>query len=177
MPYNASMNKSDFLCLLSYSDRCWSLLRETLGQHPEAFDVPFETTSEWQSVRLLMAHTLAAEERIITARLREEPLPVRYEERAAKTLDGLYADLAEVRARTRAYLETLPEGDLEKEKPLHLPQLQLRGERTRADFLFHLLNHDNYHRGQVVMALQRLGLDPPNFDYVLLKEPAGEDGD
>jgi len=35
---------------------------------------------------------------------------------------------------------------------------------------FHIIHHENYHRGQVIMALQRFGVDPPNFDYILLAD-------
>lgn len=171
------MTQRDFLQLLAYSDTCWSLLRKTLEEHPEAFDTPFKTTSDWNTIRLLLAHSIGAEERWITLRLQDLPLPVSYEKRVAATLDGLYADFATIRAATHAYIRGLAEGDLEEEKAITLSQWHFSGILSRSDVLYHIVNHDNYHRGQVVMALQRMGLDPPNFDYCFLKEPAVDNGD
>lgn len=164
------MNKTDFRRLYRYSDNCWSLLGETLANVPhtsEIWHTRFDTLSQWNTVRLLLAHSIGAEERLITVRLQNQSLPVIYEERAALDWEGLYRDHQTIRAATYAYLDCLTDADLEDETEVwRIAHSAL----TRADILFHILNHENYHRGQVVMALQRLGIDPPNFDYVLLKE-------
>ncbi|MBC8143000.1 MAG: hypothetical protein H7Y38_16370 [Armatimonadetes bacterium] len=34
---------------------------------------------------------------------------------------------------------------------------------------FHILNHENYHRGQIIARLQQHGVEVPNFDYLFLK--------
>lgn len=163
------MNKTDFRRLFRYSDTCWSLLGDTLTTAPqasEAWNTRFDTTSQWNTVRLLLAHSIGAEERLVTVRLQNHSLPVPYEERAAAEWEGLYRDHQTVRAATYSYLDSLTDAAVEDET-----EVWRIGDRplTRADILFHILNHENYHRGQVVMALQRLGIDPPNFDYVLLK--------
>lgn len=166
------MNRADFRRLFHYSDNCWRLLGETLATVPHASEIwetPFDTTSRWNTVRLLLAHCIGAEERLITLRLQNRPLPVSYEERAASDWEGLYRDHQTVRAATYAYLDSLTDAELEEDKEVWRTE---RVALTRSDALFHILNHENYHRGQVVMTLQRLGLDPPNFDYVLLKESA-----
>ena len=164
------MNKTDFHRLFRYSDNCWSLLGETLTTLPQASDiwnVPFETTSHWNTVRLLLSHTIGAEERLITVRLQGQSLPIIYEERAAAEWEGLHRDHQTIRAATYAYLDSLTNAAIEDETEIwRVGNCGL----TRADILFHIINHENYHRGQVVMALQRLGIDPPNFDYVLLQE-------
>jgi uncharacterized damage-inducible protein DinB len=168
------MNKADFHRLFRYSDNCWSLLGETLATNLQAsdkWDTPFDTTSRWNTIRVLLAHSIGAEERLITVRLQNHSLPVTYEERAASDWDGLYRDHLTVRAATYAYLDSLTDTEVDDEKEvwrLH------RGALTRSDVLFHILNHENYHRGQVVMRLQQLGMDPPNFDYVILKSTANE---
>ena len=36
----------------------------------------------------------------------------------------------------------------------------------------HLFNHQTYHLGQISMTLQRYGIDPPNFDALLVPEGA-----
>ncbi len=165
------MNKTDFRRLFRYSDNCWFLLGETLATVPHASEVwntPFDTTSQWNTVRLLLAHSIGAEERLITLRLQNHSLPVIYEERAAWDWEGLYRDQKTIRTATYAYLDTLT--DVAVEETTEVARIADRTQ-TRSDILFHILNHENYHRGQVVMAFQRLGIDPPNFDYVFLKEP------
>jgi len=101
-------------------------------------------------------------------RLQNLALPQSYEERAAASWDGLYKDQQAIRAATYAYLDSLSDKDIEEETPV-LPAVGGHGALTRSDWLFHILNHENYHRGQVITTLQRIGIDPPNFDYVLLK--------
>lgn len=103
---------------------------------------------------------------MITLRLQKHPLPVIYVERAASDWEGLYRDHQTIRAATYAYLDLLTDAEVEEEKEVWQTS---SGGLTRADVLWHILNHENYHRGQVIMTLQRMGLDPPNFDYVLLK--------
>ncbi len=163
------MNKADYRRLFRYSDNCWRLLGDNLAaiEHAaEIWETPFETTSQWNTIRLLLAHTIGAEERLVTVRLLQDPLPVTYEQRAASDPHSLYRDHQTIRAATYAYLDLLTDAELEDETEVwRLNDRPL----TRGDILFQILNHENYHRGQVIMALQRLGVDPPNFDYVLLK--------
>src|SRR5690349_3664820 len=112
------MNKTDFYRLFRYSDNCWSLLGETLASIPHAselWNTPFDTTSQWNTIRLLLAHTLGAEERLITLRLQNNSLPVTYEERAASDWEGLYRDHQTIRAATYASLDALTDADLEDE--------------------------------------------------------------
>lgn len=170
--YKRGMNRTDFRKLLHYSDNCWRLLGETLAAAPNAWDAPFETTSRWNTIRLLLAHCIAAEERI-TLRLQDLPLPGPYEERAAPGREELYRDHQTMRAATYAYLDSLTDAEIADETPV-IPATPDRGGMTREDALFQILNHENYHRGQVVMLLQRLGGDPPNFDYILLKDTIPE---
>jgi len=163
------MNRTDFHKLLAYSDNCWRLLDEVLTTCPEVWERQFETTSPWNTIRLLLAHTVGAEERWITLRLQNLPIPVIYEQRASPDQNGLYRDHRTLRAATYAYLERLTDAELEDDKPADLAQWENHLGLTRAEVLFHVLNHENYHRGQVITALQRFGVDPPNFDYVFLK--------
>ena len=168
------MNKADFHRLFRYSDNCWRLLGKTLATHPPTsatWDTPFNTTSRWNTIRVLLAHSIGAEERLITVRLQNHSLPVTYEERAASDWEGLYRDHQTIRTATYAYLDSLTDTEVGDEKEVWRVQDSIL---TRSDILFHILNHENYHRGQVVMRLQQLGIDPPNFDYVLLKSAANE---
>ena len=160
------MNRSDFNTLFTYSDNCWALLGEILPGASEAWDTPFETTSAWNSVRKLLAHCIAAEERLVCLRLQNLPLPVMYEDRAAADWVSLYRDHKAIRTATYSYIKSLADAQFDET----VPGVAGRTDLTRADVLFHILNHENYHRGEVITALQRLGIDPPNFDYILLKE-------
>jgi uncharacterized damage-inducible protein DinB len=158
--------RADFDILFAYSDNCRRLLRETLLAHPDTFDVPFETTSQWNTIRLLVAHSIAAEERWITLRIQGKPLPVGYEERAATTIEGLFADADTFRDATNTYRLTLSDADYDRllsHCPPPMNNLRI------SDALFQIFNHENYHRGQIIMTLQRMGIDPPNFDFILLK--------
>ncbi len=38
-----------------------------------------------------------------------------------------------------------------------------------ADILLHVVNHASYHRGQISEALKRLGIQPPETDYIFYK--------
>ena len=154
--------------LFAYSDNCRRLLRDTLSGCPHVFDRPFETTSAWRTIRLLLAHSIGAEERWITMRIGGQALPSDYEERAATTPAALFADADAVRAVTYRFLDGLEPGGLVRVVPVSLTDW--RGDLTVEQILFHIVNHENYHRGQIVMTLQRFGLDPPNFDYVFLHD-------
>ena len=159
--------------LLDYSDNCRGLLRRTLALHPDLFHAPFETLSPYKSVRQIVAHCVGAEERWIELRIGGRALPARYEERAAATVEGLWADWDAVRAGTRHFYGRLDVEGLALRIAVHLPQWgQRRAHLTLEQILFHILNHESHHRGQVVMALQRMGIDPPDFDYVFLSVPA-----
>jgi len=163
------MNKADFLRLFRYSDNCWDRLGDLFAATPgmaDAWNTPFDTVSKWNTVRLLLAHSIGAEQRLVTTRLLHQPRSVPYEDHAASDWPDLLRDHQTTRADSYDYLESLTDLELEDDEEVW----KLNGiSLTRVDILFQILNHENYHRGQVVMALQRLGLDPPDFDYVLLR--------
>ena len=163
------MNRVDFNTLYTYSDNCWRLLGETLAANPDVWEVTFKTTSSWNSIRLLLAHCIGADERIITTRLQKGVVEVPYEDRSAREWLELYQDHKKVRNGTLSYIAELTDLEIKDEKHF-IPAVNGRRALTRSDMLFHIINHENYHRGQVVTALQRLDIDPPNFDFVLLKE-------
>ena len=157
--------------LLDYSENCRRLLRQTLAAHPDAFDAPFETLSAYKSVRQIVAHCVGAEERWIEMRIGGRALTAFYEERAAATVEALWADWDAVRAGTRDFYRRLDADCLAFQIAVQLPQWDHHTHLSLEQILFHILNHENYHRGQVVMTLQRMGIDPPNFDYVILCAP------
>jgi len=38
--------------------------------------------------------------------------------------------------------------------------------RTVGKIFYHIINHSNYHRGQIALRLREMGIDPPVTDYI-----------
>jgi uncharacterized damage-inducible protein DinB len=125
--------------LFDYSDNCRTLLRETLLAHPDVFDRRFETLSKYASVRLLVAHSMAAEERWIEMRIRGRQITP-YEDRAAEAVEDVFADWDTIRANTRGFLAGPEAEDLSREVSVEVggyPRMTL----TIEQILFHIANH------------------------------------
>jgi len=155
---------------LAYTENARRRLRETLSAHPETVDVPFETTAAHKTVGQLVAHLVGAERRWTLGRLCGEGRPPRYEDMAASTLDGLFADWDAIRARTLEFAARADAASLGRVITADMPQWGASARVTAEEVLFHVCNHQTWHGGQISMALQRLGVDPPNFDYVFLRD-------
>lgn len=153
----------------AYSDNCRRLLRETLAEAgDDVVHAPLETTSRYDSIAKIVAHTIGAEERWITMRLQKQTLSSNYEDRAPQSVGDMFKDWDTTRANTYSYFHAQTPESL-----ANVPHLTHGNDNdplllTTEEVLFHILNHENYHRGQVVMALQQMRLDPPNFDYTYL---------
>lgn len=154
--------------IMAYTENARLLLYETLDAHPEARNAAFETISRYQTITALVAHLVGAEQRWTIGRLYAEPAPVHYEEQAAPDWDGLKADWEAVRARTLAFVGA-ESTDWGRIIIVDLPQWGQKMTLTAEEVVLQLCNHQTWHIGQVSMALQEQGIDPPNFDYVLLK--------
>jgi uncharacterized damage-inducible protein DinB len=66
----------------------------------------------------------------------------------------------------RAYLSTLQPEALAGP----LTYVNFKGETWTYPLwqcLVHLVNHGTYHRGQVTMALRKLGITPPGIDFLV----------
>ena len=162
---------------VAYTENARRRLRETLAAHPEALDQPFETRAAYTTIGELVAHLIGAEQRWTQGRLYSEPRLPRYEDGAAGTLDGLFADWDAIRARTLAFAARADAAALSRVITTDLPQWGETVTLTLEEVLLHLCNHQTWHLGQVSMALQRQGIDPPNFDYVFLREEGGGTGE
>nr|CAA9253393.1 hypothetical protein AVDCRST_MAG63-2035 [uncultured Armatimonadetes bacterium] len=154
---------------LAYADKARLLLRETLEANPEAFERRFETTGPYHTIRELVAHLVGAEQRWTIGRLYGEPRPPRYEDAAAQTLAGLFTDWEDIRARTRAFASRADADTLARVIRFEMPPGGQTVSLTLEEVLFNICNHQSWHLGQISMALQQMGTDPPNFDYVLLR--------
>ena len=158
---------------MAYTENARLLLRETLEAHPKAFDHPFQTSGAYHSIGQLVAHLIGAERRWTIGRLYSEGRPPRYEDQAAETLAGLFADWDAIRARTQAFVSSADADTLARIIPVEMPQWSQAVQLTLEEIVFHVCNHQTWHVGQISMALQQMGIDPPNFDYVLLKPARG----
>ena len=161
----------DICRLLLYAENGRRLLRETLAAHPEAWDRPFETLADYATIQQIAAHMVGAEQRWTSQRLYNEPRPPRYEEQAAQTLEGVFGDWDVARARTLDFAERADAAALARVITVAMPQWGETVTLTIKEVLFHVVNHQTWHLGQVSMALQRMGIDPPNFDYPFLHPP------
>ncbi|HTS71845.1 MAG TPA: DinB family protein [Terriglobia bacterium] len=82
------------------------------------------------------------------------------------TLDSIREAWKPVEKGVWDYLGSLSEGDLSKP----LTYTNFRGEVNtylRWRLLFHLINHQTYHRGQITTLLRQLGADALQTDYLL----------
>ena len=167
MRYNGGM---DIHRQLAYTENARRLLHETLAAHPQTLDKPFETTAAHKSIGQLVAHLAGTERRWTSGRLYGEGPPPRYEDAPAQTLDGLFADWDRVRARTLEFAARADAEALGRVITADMPQWGRTVHLTAEEVLLHVCNQQTWHGGQISMALQRMGIDPPNFDYVFLRE-------
>ena len=82
------------------------------------------------------------------------------------SLDDLRHFATACHAAQRAYLQTMKDGDLEKE----LAFTTLQGEEVRqrlGDTLLQLPMHSQYHRGQNALRMKALGAMVPGTDFAL----------
>ena len=158
---------------LAYTESARLLLRETLEAHPEAFAHPFQTGGAYHTIGQLVAHLVGAEQRWTLGRLYGEPRPPRYEDQTAATQEGVFADWDAIRARTQAFVSAADAETLARVIETELAQWNATAQLTLEEVVFHVCNHQTWHVGQISMALQQVGLDPPNFDYVFLKPTGG----
>src|SRR5256885_17189057 len=96
-----------------YSDTCRRVLQETLEANPETFDTRFPTTGVYDTVRMLLAHSVGAEERWVERRIGGGAV-IDYEGRAGSTIAGLFPDWDGIRERTYRLMDGLGPGGLER---------------------------------------------------------------
>jgi uncharacterized damage-inducible protein DinB len=105
-------------------------------------------------VAQLLLH-IAHEEEIevrygITRELSEVPSAFSFEE--YNSLEKIERVLNESHARTNAYLQTLTDADLER-----VIEMPWGARDTLANFLWHVLEHEIHHRGELSLMLGLLG--------------------
>jgi len=139
--------------LFQYWDHIRSALVATIEKFSdeELDTVPF---ASGYSVRQIILH-IAQEEYGeihygITRRISEFPPP--YPADRYPTILTLIALLASVHNETLSYLETLQDGDLEREV-----EAGWGGRYALLDMLWHVMEHEIHHRGELSLILGMLG--------------------
>jgi uncharacterized damage-inducible protein DinB len=151
--------------LYAHATRCHTTLTPVLHAHPELLHQEFVTTSRFNTIAKLLAHCNGAEEGWY-ARLIDKPWPSSYADRAPNDLESLLTDAETLRTQTLAFLAASSPESLAQVFTVVLGKTT---SLTAHDILFHIVNHEQWHRAQIYTALQSFGIEPPNLDYVLLK--------
>ncbi|HEV2425625.1 MAG TPA: DinB family protein [Terriglobia bacterium] len=128
--------------------------------------------SSFSSVRDTLAHLVAVEWVWLERWLGRSPTKAEAQAFAA----GTFPNLAVFRERwqavendLRAYLGGLEEARLKQP----LTYTNTKGERWAyplGETLFHVANHQTYHRGQITTMLRQLGAAAPGIDYLVKYE-------
>ncbi|MCX6368525.1 MAG: DinB family protein [Armatimonadetes bacterium] len=151
--------------LYAHATRCHTTLAPVLHAHPELLHREFVTTSRFNTIAKLLVHCNGAEEGWY-ARLIDKPWPPSYADRAPNDLESLLTDAETLRTQTLAFLAASSPESLAQ---VFTVALGRPTSLTAQEILFHIINHEQWHRAQIYTALQSFGIEPPNLDYVLLK--------
>jgi uncharacterized damage-inducible protein DinB len=157
------------ITIASYSTSAQELLYEFVIARPHSWSEPIETLSQHRTVRSLLAHCVSAEIRWME-RIQGSSRLTRYEPNASNDVVDIHRDWRKQRDLTLSIVETADRKELAREIDVAIPASSFHEALAVEDILFHIFNHEGYHRAQCSMLLQHLALDPPNFDFVFLKE-------
>lgn len=128
--------------------------------------------SSFSSVRDTLAHLVASEWVWLERWLGRSPTKLDALEYAAEKFPalGVVRDCWQTtESNMRSYLSGLRENALEQP----LSYTNLKGERWTYPLwqtLFHLVNHQTYHRGQITTLLRQLGAAAPAVDYLVAQD-------
>jgi uncharacterized damage-inducible protein DinB len=135
----------------------------------------FQTSmgSSFSSVRDTLLHLLMAEwvwlERWQHDRSVSKDDVKEFSAEALPTLDDIRRRWMGVENDMRRYLSTLTEETMSEP----LTYVNFKGETwtyPRWHTLFHLINHQSYHRGQMTTLLRQLGVAAPQVDFLVAKD-------
>jgi len=128
--------------------------------------------SSFSSVRDTLAHLVAVEWIWLERWLGRSPTKADAQAFAAETFPNLTVvreRWQSVEHKLRAYLAGLDEARLKQP----LTYTNTKGERWTyplGETLFHVVNHQTYHRGQITTLLRQLGAAAPAIDYLVKYE-------
>jgi uncharacterized damage-inducible protein DinB len=155
----------DIVSIVQYSTSAQQRLYDFLSDKPGAVSYKVDTLAEFKSIRDILVHLNGAEERW-TKRIVGYELPQRYEASAPDSMHELYADWRRLRSATEAAARAADADELKRAIPVKLQTSRITLTLTIEQILFHILNHENFHRGQCSMLLQQQKIDPPYFDFI-----------
>jgi uncharacterized damage-inducible protein DinB len=158
----------ELITIARYSTSAQEHLYEFVIGHPETWSEPLETISQHRTIRALLAHGIGAEQRWV-ARINGEPQPERYETSAPVDVVHIHKDWRKERDRTMSIIHEADRAEMDRRIDVSIPAMNWSGTLTVEEILFHILNHESYHRAQVSMLLQHQAVDPPNFDFTLFR--------
>jgi uncharacterized damage-inducible protein DinB len=158
----------ELITIAGYSTNAHEHLFEFVIGHPETWSEPLESISQHRTIRALLSHCLGAEQRWI-ARIKDAPQPERYESACPVSVVNIHKDFRRQRDETLAIINAADRAEMERRIDVSIPQINWADTLTVEEILFHIFNHESYHRAQVSMLLQHQAIDPPNFDYTFLK--------
>lgn len=149
--------------ILRYSVAAQDTLYDFMGEHEPFLNKEFVTVSPFNSIGKIMAHMIGAEKRWV-AGLQNQPRPPRYEDNPPQELVMLRADALAIRTQLNQILDLGHRNDI-------LNFVMQSGDKvtmSRSEMTYHIFNHESFHRGNISMALQRFGIEPPGFDLPAL---------
>lgn len=157
------MRKSELITLYDYNYWANQKILHAASQANQT-ELTQSTTLSWKNIFETLVHTLAAEW-IWRMRCEEGISPqILLNPGDFDNLAALWSRWREEEAGMRAYLDSLPEGDIEQ---------TIRYQNTRGDafenplwqILLHVVNHGTQHRAEVAHFLTELGHSPGDIDF------------
>ena len=123
-----------------------------------------ELGSSFPSVRSTLVHMMETEW-IWLERWRQHPPHAEGSSQHFPSVEAITERWGEIEREMRAYLASVSE--LMLAKPL--AYISDHGDTLTSELwrqMFHLINHESYHRGQVATLLRQLGVRPPTTDFL-----------
>ncbi|NIS79834.1 MAG: DUF664 domain-containing protein [Anaerolineales bacterium] len=137
--------------------RFWKQIRKGLIKTIERFadeELTFVAFDNGYSVRQIILHIAQEEygeiQYGITRKI--DAFPPEYQEDSYPTIESLKALLANVHKETFTYIESLVDDDLEREI-----EAQWGGTYPLIDMIWHVMEHEIHHRGELSLILGLLG--------------------
>jgi uncharacterized damage-inducible protein DinB len=120
--------------------------------------------TNWGSLHGLLLHCLETEAFWVRHGLQGRDAP-EYDPRSYPVLSSVQRLAKEVRRQTEAYVDGLSESDMGR-----AASVTFAGGGTArftvSEALFHVIEHDIYHRGQALALAAQMGYEPPDLDLI-----------
>jgi uncharacterized damage-inducible protein DinB len=155
----------DIISIVQYSTNAQSRLYDFLLDKPHAVGYHADTLAQFKSIRDILIHLIDAEQRW-TNRILGLELPQHYHADAPDMTQELYDDWRHIRAKTESAARSADAVELERSIEVKLQTTGIVFTISVEQMLYHIVNHENFHRGQCSTLLQLQKIDPPYFDFI-----------